>query len=514
MSMFQKILETGQIVEEVPYRAPHGVFAPVAHEPFALLLDSTSHATEAAATSDSQWSFIATDPFDTLTGPNDQHPQSQKNPFPQLHQWLHANALPAHWLDDAMAEADSPPPPFTGGIAGLWGYDLAHAFEALPSPGSPSAPQLVDDTQLPTYALGLYDVVLAFNHHARRCFLISTGAPETSTAPRAVRAQARAAKWRARLTLNPSLPPLNWPASPRDAAAVRSPVSRSVYQTAVAKVIDYIFAGDIFQANLSRRFEAELQADEDAFLLYRRLCAHSPAPFAGFFNFGAASLLSSSPERFLKCIEGAVETKPIKGTRPRGATAQEDARLGEALRNSQKDTAENVMIVDLLRNDLSRTCQDGSIKVPDLCKLEHFATVHHLVSTITGQLRGGTHALDLLSTCFPGGSITGAPKIRAMEIIAELEPYTRGPYCGSLGYVGFDGTMDTNILIRTMTVKDRRILFHAGGGIVADSKPDEEYDETTAKAAAMIRAVRGQSPTPPVSHASPPVVFSPQEKQK
>lgn len=509
MSMFQKVLETGQIVEEIPYRAPHAVFAPLAHEPFALLLDSTSHATDSSPQSNAQWSFIAADPYETLIGPSDQNQQPAQNPFPQLRHWLDHNALPAHWLDEAMAEADSPPPPFTGGIAGFWGYDLARAFEKLPSPGSPKAPQLTDDTHLPTYALGLYDVVLAFNHHARRCFLMSTGAPETTTAARAARAQARAATWRARLALNPSLPAVQWPQSPRDASAIQSPISRRTYEAAVAKVIDYIFAGDIFQANLSRRFEAEVQADEDAFLLYRRLCAHSPAPFAGFFNFGIASLLSSSPERFLKCVDGSVETKPIKGTRPRGLTPQEDIRLGEELRTSEKDTAENVMIVDLLRNDLSRTCQDGSIKVPDLCKLEHFATVHHLVSTITGQLRPNTHALDLLSTCFPGGSITGAPKIRAMEIIAELEPFTRGPYCGSLGYVGFDGTMDTNILIRTMTVKEDRILFQAGGGIVADSKPHEEYDETTAKAAAMIRAIRGQTPA-----LSTPQATLPQEKQK
>ena len=510
MSMFQKVLETGQIVEEVPYRAPHAVFAPVAHEPFALLLDSTSHKTDRAHEADTQWSFIATDPFDTLTEQNTEIQKSPQDPFPQLHQWLGDNALPTHWLDDVMAEAGSPPPPFSGGLAGFWGYDMARAFENLPSPGSPKAPQLQDDTHLPAYALGLYDVVLAFNHHAQRCFLMSTGAPETSTAARAARAQARAAKWRARLALNPALPPLQWPQPPRPASAIQSPISRSTYEAAVAKVIDYIFAGDIFQANLSRRFEAKLQKDEDAFLLYRRLCAHSPAPFAGFFNVGGASIISSSPERFLKCVDGTVETKPIKGTRPRSDSPQEDLRLGEELRMSPKDNAENVMIVDLLRNDLSRTCQDGSIKVPDLCKLEHFATVHHLVSTITGKLRPNTHALDLLSTCFPGGSITGAPKIRAMEIIAELEPFTRGPYCGSLGYVGFDGTMDSNILIRTMIVKENRILFQAGGGIVADSKPHEEYDETTAKAAAMIRAVRGQTP----AHRSSPPVSPSQETQK
>lgn len=499
--MFQKVLETGQIVEEIPYRAPHAVFAPVAHEPFALLLDSTSRETESAQDIDSQWSFIATDPVDTLTGKGEQSPHT--NPFPQLHTWIEENALPAGWLKSAMSEAGSPLPPFSGGLAGFWGYDMARAFENLPSPGSPKAPQLTDDIHLPSYALGLYDVVLAFNHHAKRCFLISTGAPETSAAQRAARAQARAAKWRARLALNPALPALQWPSEPRDSSAIQSTVSRSTYETAVAKVIDYIFAGDIFQANLSRRFEAKLQDDEDSFLLYRRLCAHSPAPFAGFFNFGAASLLSSSPERFLKCRENKVETKPIKGTRPRGVSPQEDRRLGEELRTSQKDNAENVMIVDLLRNDLSRTCKDGSIAVPNLCKLEHFATVHHLVSTVTGELRPDTHALALLQTCFPGGSITGAPKIRAMEIIAELEPFTRGPYCGSLGYVGFDGTMDTNILIRTMTVKDERILFQAGGGIVADSHPSEEYDETTAKAAAMIRAVRGQTPVLTSSKLSP-----------
>jgi para-aminobenzoate synthetase component 1 len=262
------------------------------------------------------------------------------------------------------------------------------------------------------------------------------------------------------------------------------------YETAVQRVIDYILAGDIFQANLSQCLQTRLPSGLTGFNLYRRLRKVNPAPFAAFVRFDDIEIVSASPERFLKLQQGRIETCPIKGTRPRGATPQADQALAAELLASEKDRAENVMIVDLLRNDLSRVCRDGSVNVPRLCELETFATVFHLVSTVTGELLPGKTAVDLLRACFPGGSITGAPKIRAMEIIAELEPTQRGPYCGSIGYIGFDGSMDTSITIRTYGIKDGIVTFQAGGGIVADSRPADEYEETVAKARALIRALK------------------------
>jgi para-aminobenzoate synthetase component 1 len=256
-------------------------------------------------------------------------------------------------------------------------------------------------------------------------------------------------------------------------------------------VIDYIYAGDIYQANLSQRFQTILPEGDSPFALYQRLRRLNPAPFAAYLNFGDIVIASASPERFLQLRGGWVETRPIKGTRPRGATPVEDKAHARELLASEKDRAENVMIVDLLRNDLSRVCRDHTVTVPELCVLESYATVHHLVSTVVGQLNPGATAIDLLRATFPGGSITGAPKIRAMEIIAALEPTQRGPYCGSIGYVGFDGNIDSSITIRTYAIKNNVVTFQAGGGIVADSDPAAEYEETLTKAGALMEAVRG-----------------------
>jgi para-aminobenzoate synthetase component 1 len=226
------------------------------------------------------------------------------------------------------------------------------------------------------------------------------------------------------------------------------------------------------------------------FDLYERLRERNAAPFAGLFDVGDAVVASASPERFLRVEAGAVETRPIKGTRPRGTSADEDGARAAELLHSAKDRAENVMIVDLMRNDLGRVCQYGSVRVPAVCRLESYRYVHHLVSEVRGRLRDGLGPVDLLRAAFPGGSVTGAPKVRAMEIIAELEPSARGPYCGALGYIGFDGTMDTNILIRTFTMSRGWVQFPVGGGIVADSDPQGEYEETLHKAEGLLRALR------------------------
>jgi len=253
-------------------------------------------------------------------------------------------------------------------------------------------------------------------------------------------------------------------------------------------VREYVFAGDIFQANLAQRFEAPL--GEPAWALYSRLRTQNAAPFAAYLEFPGAAVVSASPERFLHVnVAGHVETRPIKGTRPRGVGPEHDGALGQALTESAKDRAENLMIVDLMRNDLSRVCAPGTVRVPELFALERYPTVHHLVSTVVGELAAGNDALDALRLAFPGGSITGAPKVRAMEIIAELEPSERSVYCGSIGYWSVTGELDTSIVIRTAIVRGGRVYFSAGGGIVADSDPEQEYRETLDKARGMIDAL-------------------------
>jgi para-aminobenzoate synthetase component 1 len=371
-------------------------------------------------------------------------------------------------------------PPFQTGAVGFLSYDLCHHLERLPRPRD-------DDMRFADLALGFYDVIAAWDHRERRAFVLSSGWPEPEEGMRRKRALARAEWLAARLSGAPAEP---IPATRHPAPEIRSNFERAEYERAVRRVIDYILAGDIFQANMTQRFRCRMPEGLEPFALHRRLMAINPAPFAAYLNFRDTVIASASPERFLSLRNGWVETRPIKGTRPRGKTQEEDERLAAELLASEKDNAENVMIVDLLRNDLSRVCRDGSVAVPELCVLEAYATVFHLVSTVVGEMRSGLGAVDLLRACFPGGSITGAPKIRAMEIIAELEPTPRGPYCGSIGWFGFDGGMDTSIVIRTYAIKDGWVTFQAGGGIVADSDPVAEYEESLAKARALIRALQ------------------------
>ncbi|HXI19742.1 MAG TPA: aminodeoxychorismate synthase component I, partial [Gemmatimonadales bacterium] len=277
--------------------------------------------------------------------------------------------------------------------------------------------------------------------------------------------------------------------------ALRSSFTHRGYLDAVTRVREYIVAGDIFQANLSQRLEAPLE--EDPWHFYRRLREMNPAPFAAYLEFDGVYVASASPERFLLVDPaGRVETRPIKGTRPRGLSPRHDAELSRELHGSEKDRAENLMIVDLLRNDLSRVCGPGTVRVPELFALEGYRSVHHLVSTVTGELAPGRDALDLLAASFPGGSITGAPKVRAMEIIAELEPSRRGIYCGSIGYLSVTGAMDTSIVIRTVVSLGGRAYFSAGGGIVADSDPEQEYRETLDKARAIVATFGAAVTTP------------------
>jgi para-aminobenzoate synthetase component 1 len=458
------------------------VFRRLAGMPRPLFLDSAlTHPTLG------RYSFVTADPFDWMESrgrrtflASASRPLEDCDPF----------AVLAERMAPYRAESVPGLPPFQGGVAGLFGYDLCHHLEKLPRPRH-------DEFEVPDLAVGFYDWVIAFDHLSGRAWVISTGLPETEPQGRRLRAERRLREVKEHLAVSdPDFAPRPTtravdPIRSREVyglAGVFSNFDREAYLCAVSRVIEYIRAGDCFQVNLAQRLlhAAPLSPLE----LYRKLRERNPATFAGYFDLGDFVLASASPERFLRVERGEVETRPIKGTRPRGLTAAEDQAAGALLLTSAKDRAENVMIVDLLRNDLGRVCRFGSVRVPAVCRLETYPFVHHLVSEVRGRLREGLGPIDLLRAAFPGGSVTGAPKIRAMEIIAELEPTARGPYCGSLGYLGFDGTMDTNILIRTFTIGRGWAQFPVGGGIVADSVPEQEYDETWHKANGLLRALR------------------------
>ncbi len=350
-----------------------------------------------------------------------------------------------------------------GAAVGYLGYDLGRLIERLPAMAE-------DDLAVPDCCLAFYDAV-ATRDRQTRTWRIEGEARSASKLARALQQDAPAGP-------APQPPP---------AAELRRDLTRQAYLAAVQQAKDYIAAGDIIQVNLSQRFAAPWA--RDPFGLYQRLQALNPAPFAAFLRFPGMAVLSSSPELFLRVRGRAVTTRPIKGTRPRGRDATGDARLKEELLASEKDRAELLMITDLERNDLGRVCEYGSVRVPQLRTVETYATVHHLVATVEGTLRPDADVVDLLRATFPGGSITGAPKIRAMEIIEELEPTRRGVYTGAIGRIGFNGDLDLNIAIRTMVAKDGWAYFQVGGGIVADSDPAAEYQETLDKGLALASAL-------------------------
>ena len=401
-----------------------------------------------------RYSYVAMDPFDFYSLKD----SPKENISAKLKSWLTTYAQPL--IPDL--------PPFQGGIAGAFAYEFYRYIEDVNI-------HTVDDMGVPDMAVGLYDVVVSFDHLQKKAWIISTGFPETEPKAREARARERLDYFMNRLCEGASheVPVIN--------AHITSNFTQPEYEAAVQTVIDYILAGDIFEANLSQRFQAKLPEDFSAFDCFAQLYRTNPAPFAAYMNLGDTQILSISPERFVRLSQGQVETRPIKGTCRRGTTPEEDIALAEALKQSEKDNAENIMIVDLLRNDLSKVCEDHSVEVTQLCGVETYANVHHLVSVIKGKLSFNKDAIDLLWALFPGGSITGAPKIRAMQIIAQMEKINRGIYCGSIGYIGFNGEMDTSIAIRTATVKNGRMYFQAGGAIVSDSDPRSEYEETLTK---------------------------------
>ncbi len=413
------------------------------------LLTITSDGGETTITRDGRSETIKSDPFEELRGI--------------------INKYRGFFEIDEKAQSTIP---FTGGLVGYLGYDLKNHIERLPA-------RARRDQRFPDMSFGLYDCVLCHDHLEKKWRIISRPikgggearpllrnilATETREYPRDNRAE-------------------------KQSPEIKSNFTHERYLDTIRRTQEYIAAGDIFQANISQRFECRL--DQSAAALYEKIRATNPAPFCAFIRLDEDRyVLSSSPERFLKITGRDVQTRPIKGTSPRRADSEEDAEMKRQLLASGKDAAELAMIVDLERNDLGRVCEIGSIKVAEARAIETYATVHHTVATVTGILREDRDIVGLLKAAFPGGSITGAPKIRAMEIIDELEPTARSVYTGAIGYIGFGGRADLNIAIRTLLYDKGRITFQVGGGIVADSDPELEFEETLHKAEGIIRALK------------------------
>ncbi|MDP2099538.1 MAG: aminodeoxychorismate synthase component I [Methylobacter sp.] len=448
-----------QLIASLPYFTDSAVlFSAYADQPWAVFLDSGfPHSNQG------RYDIIAAEPVCTLVTHGDtteiirdgRRLTSTENPFDVVKQQL------ALYPDFAPTEL-----PFNGGAIGYFAYDLARRLETLPVTAD-------DAEHIAEMAVGIYQWAVVVDHQQQKSYLIGQCEPQ---------------QWQALIRQFSHPPATKVEHDFKVVGEITSNMDKDFYIAAFDRIKHYLKEGDCYQVNLAQRFVAACEGDP--WTAYQSLRQLNAAPFSGYLNLPEVQILSSSPERFLKLTGGVVETKPIKGTRPRKADYAEDQQQIKNLEISPKDRAENLMIVDLLRNDISKTCKNGSVKVPVLFDVESYTTVHHLVSTVTGILADDKHALDLLKSCFPGGSITGAPKVRAMEIIEELEPNRRGVYCGAIGYIGFNGNMDTNIAIRTLVHSKNTIRFWAGGGIVNDSVAEEEYQESFDKAAAMLDLLR------------------------
>lgn len=447
-------------------------FRSLVHLPHCVLLESTMRRPELG-----RYSFVAADPSEIITAPARDY-NAAKLALQHLQQQIQA------FRTQAIPDL----PPFQGGAMGVLSYELGALFEDLPIPR-------LDEFAFPLLHFGMYDTVLAFDHWHGKAWCISHGYPETTATNRKERAKERGhwmlellavgKKVKAEPAASFSIHPqgAHWEVRP----GVYSNFTAETYLKSVQMAVEYILAGDVFQVNLSQRLLVE--GRPDPLELYERLRQFSPATFAGFVDLGSCQVLTISPERFLSVRDKIVEARPIKGSRRGMLRPFADMFARADLHDSAKDRAENTMIVDLMRNDLSRVCWADSLEVPQLCGLESYGYIHHLVSVIRGLLKPDISIVDLLAATFPGGSVTGAPKIRAMQIIAELERVARGAYCGSLGYFGFNGNIDLNILIRTMTLAGGWLSFPVGGGIIATSNPDEELRETWIKAQGLLRGV-------------------------
>jgi para-aminobenzoate synthetase component 1 len=458
------------LYHEIDYKDPLLIFNNFALKNWSMFLDSSDHAKSLNAMN--RYSFIVFDPFIKITYKNsvvnlNGLNQNCINPFKFL------NSIFKNYSFESIPDL----PPFQGGMVGYFAYDLCHYLEDI------SYPQY-DDIDFYDMAIGIYDIVISFDHELKKAWIVSSGLPEADFSKQQERAQDRINYTLAKIKDLKSLNSTTF--VPLQSEQIRSNFTKQSYINAVEKVVEYIRAGDIFEANLSQRFKATLPTNFDTWGLYNKVRQQNSSPFAAYIKVNEIVIASTSPERFLLLKDSKIETRPIKGTCARSDEIEQDKLLAQSLKDSAKDNAENIMIVDLMRNDLSKICENGSISVPQLCEIETFAHVHHLVSVVTGKIRSCFNCIDLLEACFPGGSITGAPKIRSMQIIAELEKYRRGPYCGSIGYIGFDNTLDTSIIIRTFVVKNNVVTLHVGGAIVLDSDPAQEYQETIVKASALL----------------------------
>lgn len=465
------------IVEANRTIAPEELIERIGHPPGAFLLRSS------LAGAYSRYSFVGADPFLTFRsyGARCELTTCAGTQVQYGNPWNLLDALMSRC--ELLDELDLPFP--LGGCFGFWGYDLKNFVE-------PKLTQrAVNDLEFADCAVGFYSSLVIFDHQLGKQWIISTGLRADGS-----RSQERAEReldyWTS-LIHDEGIPNPDEKPNPGE---ICSTSSERAFVTAVERAQEYIRLGHIYQVNLSHRLQADYHGTGWEFFL--RLSEHSPAPFAAWFNFGEFELASSSPELFLRLSGNHIETRPIKGTRPRDPDPTRDAQLSWELQTSAKETAELVMITDLLRNDLGRVCEYGSVQVPDLMRLERYAHVQHLVSTVEGRLREGVTHFGAFASCFPGGSVTGAPKIRAMQIIDELEPISRGPYTGSLGYLGFNRESQLSIIIRTALKKGETIYFNVGAGIVADSKPQAEWEETLAKARGFMQALnRGYSSVAP-----------------
>jgi aminodeoxychorismate synthase, component I, bacterial clade len=463
-------------LEEFPYPGDsESTFARLRHLPGAIWLDSGK-----PRSLQGRYDIISALPQVTLmqhsdqlriTGNiGDQHVDRVANgdPFNACWQLIEEMGL----IDKSFAHL-----PFTGGLMGYFSYDLGNQLQGV-STGHQTRP----DNPLPAMRLGWYGWALTVNHQSQKAWLII----HPSCSPEIV----EQVLGKLRIDTHTENMKAEPESSVRDfklTSAFTSTPNRELYRKKIATIQDYISAGDCYQVNYAIQHKANYSGDPwQAYKKLRRAC---PSPFSAYMQWDETAILSCSPERFLKVSVGQVETKPIKGTIARGSSLAEDQENAVQLQNSTKDRAENLMIVDLLRNDISRNCKTGTVRTPKLFALESFANVHHLVSTITGTLEEDKSPLDLLRDSFPGGSITGAPKKRAMEIIAELESAPRGLYCGSIGYISATGRMDTNIAIRTLVATQGEIACWGGGGIVADSDPQKEYEEAQQKVAVFLAAL-------------------------
>ena len=473
-------------IELYPYVDSELLFSMVAGEDWSMFLDSGVIAAQRPVTRHADYDVLAIRPRLRLI---------TQNRITRVWEGLHCQQMdsdPLSVLRGSLASLEREwsaeqtiASPYLPGAIGYFSYDLVRRFEDLTN-------QAKDDENLPEMAVGIYDVVVVVDHLKKMTSLISRNNNQDAQSIRLEwqsllqSCSARAGNETGDETLHQhgnSAAPQKLKAEP-----IQENMTRDEYARSFQRVRDYTIAGDCYQVNLAKRFSARVQGD--AWQTYVALRNASPAPYGAYFNLPFAQILSNSPESFIQCRQGKVITSPIKGTRPRDHNDPEnDQAIADQLQNSAKDRSENLMIVDLMRNDISKCCELGSVKVPKIFELYSFANVHHLISTITGVLQEKFHALDLLRSCFPGGSITGAPKIRAMQIIEELEPHRRGLYCGAIGYVGMDGSLETNIAIRTIVVKDKVARFSAGGGLVIGSQVDEEYQEIIDKARMMTEAL-------------------------